>query len=321
MRKTNFRKLQELLPGFKKNILLKNYTTFRIGGPAQYFFIAKTKKDLIKAISTAKKFKIPFFIIGGGSNTLVSDKGFKGMVIKIQFKNFKIKNSKIFTEAGAFLSFLLGKSAEEGLTGLEWAAGIPGTIGGAIRGNAGAFGGEIKDVVKEVEALDIQKLRIKKIKKRDCQFGYRESRFKKEKNLIILSATLKLEKGNQRRINERIKEILAYRKKKHPQRPSAGSIFQNVEVKKLKKNFFKKFPKTKKIIKENILPAAFLINQCRLVGKKIGKTQISEKHPNFIINLNNGQAKDVKRLINLVKKKVKNKFGIILEEEIQYLGF
>lgn len=321
MRKINFKQLQKLLPSLKRNVLLKNYTTFKIGGMARYFFIVRKKEDIIKAVKVAQEFKIPFFILGGGSNLLVSDTGFKGMVIKIQLKSFETKDSKIFTEAGTPLSLLVKKSMKKNLTGLEWAAGIPGTIGGAIRGNAGAFRGEMKDVVKEVEALDLKTLKIKEIKNQNCQFGYRTSFFKKKKIFIILSAILMLKKGSKKKINKKIKEYLIYRKKRHPQKPSAGSIFKNVELTTLKKNFFRKFPEAKRVIKEKILPAAFLIHQCQLTGKKLGKAQISKDHPNFIINLKGARAKDVKKLINLTKKKVKNKFGITLEEEIQHLGF
>ena len=262
---------------FRKNILLKKYTTFKIGGPVKYFFEAKTKKDLIEAIKAAKKLKLSFFILGGGSNLLVSDKGFNGLVIKF----------------GEPLSDLV-------LKGLEWASGVPGTVQGAIHGNAGAFGKSMADNVKSVEVLNLNDLKIKKLNNKDCKFGYRDSIFKKQKNLIILSAEMELKKSNKKEIEKKAKEYLKYKKETQPLSFfSAGSIFKNP------KNF----------------SAAKLVGECGLKGKKIGKAQISKKHANFIVNLGDAQAEDVKKLINLAKKEVKKKNGIKLKEEIQYLGF
>jgi len=268
---------------------LKKYTTFKIGGPAKYFFVAKNKKDLIKAIKVAKKLKLPFFILGGGSNLLVSDKGFNGLVIKY----------------GQPLSLYVSK-------GLEWAAGLPGTIQGAVYGNAGAFQKSMKDVVKEVEVFDTKTGKVQIFKNKDCKFSYRNSIFRKKKNLIILSVKIKSKKSNPKKI----KQYLDYRKKTQPLNfPSAGSVFKNPvaflagELDKEDKSSFSAFA------------AARLIEECELKGKRVGNVKISEKHANFIVNLGRGKAEDVKKLINLAKKKVKNKFGINLEEEIQFLGF
>jgi len=293
--------MNKLLPGIRKNILLKNYTTFKIGGPAQYFFIAKTKKDIVLSIKLAKKLKLPFFILGGGSNLLVSDKGFKGLVIKIQNTKYKIQNTKIHAEAGTPLAQLVNASVRSGLTGLEWAIGIPGTIGGAIYGNAGWPSNKknISSVVESVKVLQVSssKSQVASYRNEDCQFGYRESVFKKNKNLVILSTVLKFKKRNKEHIKREIFEILNKRKNKIPIGFSAGSVFKN----------------------PSDFPAGELIEKCGLKGKMIGNAEISEKHANFIINLGDAKAKDVKKLINLAKKSVKNKFGIILKEEIQYL--
>jgi len=312
-------KIEKKLPGVKKNILLKNYTTFLIGGPAKYFFQAKTKRDLILAVKIAKKFRLPFFVLGGGSNLLVSDKGFKGLVIKIQNSKFEILNgarrrregggrvsSKIFTEAGTLLGHLVNATTRVGLTGLEWAVGIPGTVGGAVRGNAGAFRKSMKDIIKTVEAFDTKTGKIKILKNKDCKFGYRDSIFKKNKNLIILSAVLQLKKGRhppatrKKKIKNKIKKNLKQRKETQPLNfPSAGSIFQNPPG----------------------FSAGELIEKCGLKGKRIGNVKIFEKHANFIVNLGGGKGKDVMGLIKIIKNKVKNKFGIVLEEEVQFLGF
>lgn len=293
--------IEKILPGVKKNIPLKNYTTFRIGGKTKYFFEARTKEDLILAIEAAKKINLPFFVLGGGSNLLVSDKGFKGLVIKMQNTKYKIKDAKIYTEAGMSLVRLLNVSVKFGLSGLEWAMGIPGTIGGAIYGNAG-WPSNKKNISSIVESVDVLKLTTNNLqlityKNKDCQFDYRSSIFKKNKNLIILGASLKLRKGDKKKIKEELNNIIKKRNEKIPFGFSAGSVFENPFG----------------------FSAGELIEKCGLKGKKIGKIKISEKHANFIINAGNGKSKDVEKMINLAKKSVKNKFGVILEEEIQYL--
>jgi UDP-N-acetylmuramate dehydrogenase len=287
----------------ERNVLLSKYTTFRIGGRAKYFFKARNKKELISAIKFAKSKRLPFFVLGGGSNLLVSDKGFRGVVIKIQITNYKFQtNSKsqitgISVGAGLSLSKLVQLAAEKGLSGLEWAVGIPGTVGGAVYGNAGAFKKSMKDITKTVTVLE-GGFKIKKYKNKDCRFGYRDSVFKHNKNLIIISTELKLKKGEKKEIQKKIKENLEYKKRVQPLNyASAGSIFKNPH------NF----------------SAGELIEKCGLKGKKIGGAKISEKHANFIVNLKKAKAKDVKNLINLIKKEVKKKFKINLEEEIRFL--
>jgi len=286
---------------FQKNVSLKNYTTFKIGGRAKYFCTIGTKEELIEATKFAKKLKLPIFILGGGSNLLVSGERFNGVVVRIENSAFDILNSKITVGAGLLLAKLLNISAKNGLAGLEWAVGIPGTVGGAIYGNAGSFGKSMKDVVKEVEVLDIKNLDFKIYNLKDCKFSYRESAFKKKKNLIIVSAVLELRKGKKKQIENKIKEYLEYKKQTQPLNfPSAGSIFKN--------------PKS---FSSSILTAARLIEECGLKGKKAGDAKISEKHANFIVNLGRATAKDVKKLINLAKKSVKKKFKVVLEEEVQ----
>ena len=296
------KKFKKLLAGVKKNVSLKNYNTFSIGGKAKYFFITKSKDELVSAILVAKKLKLPLFILGNGSNLLVSDRGFKGIVIKIQNSKFKIQNKnlkfKITCDAGVTLTKLISECLKIGATGLEWTAGIPGTLGGAIYGNAGAFGKSIGDNVIEVEVLDIRDLRFKIYDLKKCKFGYRDSIFKKKKDLIILSAEIKLEKGDKKEIRDKIKEYLDYRKKNQPLNfPSIGSIFKNP------KNF----------------SVGELIEKCGLKRRRIGDVKISEKHANFIVNLGKGKAKEVRKLITLIKKKVKERFGITWEEEIEIL--
>ena len=283
----------------RENILLKDYTTFKIGGPAKYFVSAKNEKEIGEAVKWAKNNNLPFFILGGGSNLLVADGGYNGLVIKILNTKYKILNTEISVGAGIGLAKLLSVAADAGLSGLEWSSGIPGaTLGGAIRGNAGAFETGIRDIVKKVEVFDAKDLRFKIYDLSDCQFGYRESIFKKNHNLIIFSAELEFKKGDKNKIKEKIKEILSHRMSKHPKFPSAGSIFKNFEN----------------------VRARDLIEKARLKGKRIGRAQISDQHANFIVNLGGASCKDVLGLMDLAKKEVKEKFNLELEEEIHYLS-
>jgi len=256
----------------KENISLAQYTTFKIGGPARYFFVAKTTDDLVKAVKFAESKNLPFFILGGGSNLLVSDKGFAGLVIAAENKQLTINNNKIIAEAGVNLSHLVRESSQAGLTGLEWAINIPGTIGGAVKCQASAFGQSISKIVKEIKKLD----------------------------KIILSVELVLKKGDKKKSQQLIKEYFKKRKDSQPlDYPSAGCIFKNPAG---------QF-------------AGQLIEECGLKGKQVGQAMVSQKHANFIINLGNAQARDVRKLIQLIKKSVNKDFKINLEEEIEYLGF
>lgn len=323
-------KIKEEFPGIKENVFLAPYTTFKIGGRARYFFIVKEKKDLIEALQIVKQLKLPFFILGRGSNILVSDEGYRGLVIKCQMSNVKFQKNKIYSEAGTELKNLVRLSLEKSLAGLEWAAGIPGTIGGAIYGDTAAFGFSIADAIKSVEILDSKTLKIKNLSLKDCNFFNKESIFKNNKNLTILSVVLKLKKGNKKEIQKKIKEYLNHRKKTQPLNfSSAGCIFKNIELADLpeyKKCHYKYSDNKSLIIQGEFvpvsagkIPAGYLIEKCGLKGKKIGGAQISEKHANFIVNLKEARAKDILKLINLIKQKVKRKFGIILKEEIQII--
>ena len=287
----------------KQGEWLNQHTTFAIGGPADLFYEAKTTKELIKAVKLAKKFKIPYFIFGGGSKLLVADKGFRGLVIRVQSSPsetgqapFKVQNEKIIAEAGVSLANLVTAAAKHSLSGLEFAVGIPGTIGGAVRGNAGAWQESVGDKVLRVKVLT-KEGRVKWIGVQDCQFGYRQSRFKKSGE-IILEVELELKKRNPEEIKKKMVVNLEKRKRQ-PREPSVGSIFVN--------------PKPDS--------AGYLIEACGLKGKKIGDAQISPQHANFIVNLGKATAEDVVQLIKLAKKAVRKKFGIGLKEEICLLGF
>jgi UDP-N-acetylmuramate dehydrogenase len=304
-----------------ENVKLAPYTTFKIGGAADFFVEAEDERDILEALDFAQKKNLPVFVLGGGSNILVSDKGFEGLVIKISNFKFQISNLRIICDSGCQLSTIVNESVRAGLAGLEWAAGIPGTIGGAVRGNAGAYGGTMAEVVESISVLDGKDLRFKAYNLRKCKFEYRNSIFKQNPNLIILSVKLKLKKGDKAKSQERIKEILAKRKEKQPMDfPSPGSFFKNPVVK--NKKLIREFEiDTGQKIKDKKIPAPYLIERAELKGKKIGGAMVSEKHANFIVNTGKATADNVLTLVAMAKTRVRNKYGIQLEEEVQYVGF
>ncbi len=309
--------LKELGNKIQENIALANYTSFKIGGLSKYFFIAKNNNEIIKAVITAKKLNLKFFILGNGSNVLISDNGFNGLVIKAENTKCQLKNNNIIcAEAGALLYNILQFAINNSLTGLEWAIGIPGTIAGAVRGNAGAYGNEISNLVKKVKALNKDSQIIDFDNKRCC-FNYRESIFKKDKNLIILEVELKLTNGDKNKIKEKVQKILEQRKTKIPDLPNAGSIFKNVPINRLSKLVIdNEMP-----IINNKVPAAWFIEKLGLKGFEVGDAKVSEKHANIIINNGNATAEQVIELISLIKTRIRDKLGIQLEEEVQYIGF
>ena len=307
----------------QKNIILAPLTSFNIGGPAKYFVETKSATDICEALEFAAEKKLDYFILGGGSNVLVSDKGFDGLVIKIKSENINVNKEEQFieTEAGLNLATLVKEAAENGLSGLEWAAGIPGTIGGALRGNARAFGGDMASVVENVVALDTKDMQIKTFSNSQCEFSYWGSIFKKDPNLIVVAAKIKMQAGNKEKIMQKNREIINKRISSQPQgSPSAGSFFLNpvVDNEKLRKEFE---TDTGTKCQENKIPAGWLIDQIGLRGKKIGGAMISEKHGNFLVNAGGATAEDVIMLSSLVKENIRQKFNIQLESEVRLVGF
>ena len=313
-------KLQQRLEGIKENVPLAQFTTFRIGGPARYFYIAKNNEDIVKTVQVALELNIPYFILGAGSNILVSDKGFEGMVIKMQNAECRMKNDIVVAGAGVSNAILAKATVDAGLTGMEWAVGVPGTIGGSVRGNAGCFGSEMKNVVKVVKVLEVKGSTIHDLRytNAQCEFKYRDSIFKHNKNLIILEVELKLQKGDQAEGDQKIKEILKKRSASQPKGLSSGCIFKNTDLHGGLRTYT---DLPEEFIKRGQVPTGWIVEQCGLKGKKIGGAQISLEHGNFIINTGNATAEDVIILISLIKEKARNHFGIQLEEEIQLVGF
>ena len=303
---------------FKENVSLSEFSSYKIGGPARYFFEAKNADELKKAVEEAKKRNLEFLVLGGGTNFLIGDEGYPGLVLKPSIDFMEINGEEVSAGAGTLMHDLVAFSAERGLSGLEWAGGLPGTVGGAIRGNAGAFGGEIKDSVKKVKSLNTSTLEEIERNAPDCDFGYRQSIFKNQPNKeIIISAVFSLMKGESEKIKTSVNEKISYRKERHPmEHPNAGSIFKNVDVKKIPENQIARFKKSIKTDPCPVVPPAYIISEAGLKGLSCGGAMVSPKHPNFIVNVSDAKSSDVRNLINIAKTEVKNKFGIDLEEEI-----
>mgnify|MGYP002568870850 FL=1 len=280
---------------------MAKHTSFKIGGPADVFIKVDNIEELKETLDLSKQNQIPLTIIGNGSNLLVTDKGIRGITAKLNLKDIEIKkeNNKqiIKVEAGVPVGLLAQKLLKEEITGFEELSGIPGTIGGAVIMNAGAHGKELKDILKKVTAMDYNG-NIHEFTNEECLFSYRNSRFQKEK-YIILQATLELEKGNSTEIKEKMDEYMQFRKEKQPiEYPNAGSTFKRGED----------------------FVTAKLIDEAGLKGYKVGGAQVSEKHAGFIVNVDNATAKDVIELTDYIKEKIEEKFGKKINLEIQIIG-
>lgn len=288
------------IPETKDNEPMAGHTSFRIGGPARLYTVAPSSDALIQAVQTAQEIGIPFYVYGGGSNLLVSDDGYQGVLIQAANRSLTIEGNVVHAEAGAVTALVARKSVEAGLTGFEWAIGVPGTIGGALYGNAGCYGGEMKDVVKSVEAYRLKDGERVRLSNADCRFGYRESFFKREPHLI-LSGELELAPSPDPKASKaRMEEIIQTRKEKQPLgQSSCGSVFKNPPGE----------------------SAGRLIDKLSLKGTRIGEIEVSAKHGNFFVNQGHARAQDVIALISLIKMKVRDELGIELMEEVQYLGF
>jgi len=317
------KQLQELNIKFLADEPLKNHTTFQIGGPAKYYVELSKTENLMKILKIAKENNLKYLFLGGGSNLLVSDNGFDGLIIKIKPEELKFDNTEVRANSGYILAGLIMKCLEKNLTGLEFAAGVPGTVGGAIKGNAGTYGEAVDKIVLSVEFID-ENLRLKTFSREECQFAYRHSIFKEYDEWLITSAVLKLEKGDMAASKKLIQERIGYRMQSQPYgNPSAGCAFKNIiyteEIaEKLKELGWEVSPKFKEYKK---IPTAYIIENLGLKGKTIGKAQISEKHANYIINLGGATADEVIQLISYIKQQVRDTLGIQLQEEIRYLGF
>ena len=278
---------------------MSKHTTFRIGGPADFYLCPHSTKEVQQAVQICKEENLPYFILGNGSNLLVSDKGYRGVIIQLwkNFSDISVKGCCITAKAGALLSKVAAEALEAGLTGMEFASGIPGTIGGAVFMNAGAYGGEMKDIIKEVKVLDDQG-EVRVLSNEEMKLGYRTS-IVKEKGYTVLSAVLELKKGEPSVIRETMEDLKNRRTSKQPlDMPSAGSTFKRPE------GYF----------------AGKLIMDAGMRGYRVGGAQVSEKHCGFVVNRGGATARDIRKLIQDVSGEVQRQFGVTLEPEVKMIG-
>ena len=295
---------------FRWNEPMSAHTTYQIGGPADLFVVAESKEQLVTAVGLARQLEMTPFVLGGGANLLVADAGIRGLVIfycgaRYSFRSdvdsvMEASEVLLWAEAGVAIKKVARDSVSRGLEGLEWAVDVPGTLGGAVVGNAGAYGGYICDSLREITVLeaDGSLLNMPAV---DIQFCYRSSKIKqqdREERPIVLSATLVLRPGDPNEIAARAAEYSQRRRERQPSGPSCGSVFKRTER----------------------FPAGFLVEQCGLKGVRRGKAQISPDHANFIVNLGGALAKDVKALSELAQQEVKARFDQELELEVELVG-
>lgn len=279
---------------------MSNHTTFRIGGPADLFAVPDTMEQAAAIVRICREQNYPFYVIGNGSNLLVSDEGYRGLILQLyrNFSEITVEGEEITVQAGAMLSVIAKKALAHSLTGFEFASGIPGTIGGAAVMNAGAYGGEMKDVLVEVTVLTKEN-EVKVIPVQELQLSYRHSVIP-QNEWIVLGAKLRLKKGEEAQIRARMEELKEQRVTKQPlEYPSAGSTFKRPE------GYF----------------AGKLIMDAGLRGYTVGGAQVAEKHCGFVVNRGGATAADVLQLMADVSDKVKEQFGVTLEPEVKMLGF
>ena len=301
MKQEFYEKLSKIVE--KEQILIeepmKKHTTFRIGGPAEYLILPQTTEEIADVVKLCRQEEIPWYIVGNGSNLLVADEGVRGVVIQLlrNFNQIQVEGCQIRMQAGAQNAAVAKRALDASLTGFEFAAGIPGTIGGAVVMNAGAYGGEMKDILKEVTVLD-QNGMIRTIPTEELELGYRTSIIAR-KGYVVLEAVIVLKTGDPKEIKAAMDDLKEKRVTKQPlEYPSAGSTFKRPE------GYF----------------AGKLIMDAGLRGFSVGGAQISEKHCGFVINKGNATAKDVTELMDETKKIVMEKFGVALEPEVKRLG-
>ncbi len=298
----------EVIRAFGPNVefekQLAPFTSYRTGGPAKYYLLAESADAISKAIKTAIALKLPYFVVGGGSNLLISDSGYDGLIIKVAVKGLEINgDGEIDCGAGESLQALVDFATENSLTGLEFAAGIWGSVGGAIYGNAGAYGGEIKDVLTHLTLID-QEGNVKEVSPDYCRFAYRDS-YLKVTHEVAVRAQFRLQKGEQGKIRAKVNEIIATRSARHPLDGTCGCFFKNIPDPK------EKFGK---------LPAGRLLEQVGAIGMTYGGAAVFEKHANMIVNTGNATSQDIRSLADILKQKVFDRFHILLEEEVIQLG-
>ena len=304
-----------------ENELLSKHTTFRVGGPAKYFITVKSLEELKEALAFADEKGEKYFILGGGSNLLFGDKGFPGVIIKIVFIDIEFKSDVMIVDSGVPLILAVKKSIAESFSGLENFAGIPGTVGGAVCGNAGAYGKSMSDVLLRAELLINNKVEI--VEASWFEFAYRYSKLKYWDGVgkpVILRSWFKLEKGDKEELENIVKETIEKRREKEPKGFCAGCAFKNIKgdlVSKLLEKINCTPEERERFAKFGAIPAAWFIEYTDLKCKKIGGSYIPLEHANYVMNDGTATAEDIITMLSFVKQQVRDKFGVQLEEEMQ----
>jgi UDP-N-acetylmuramate dehydrogenase len=299
-----------------ENVPLCRLTRFAIGGPAGILVDASAEQALAEAVQLARQEQARYALIGGGSNLIAADEGFSGVVLRYTAKHIKIDGPMVYVEAGAVLQELVDSTIAAGLKGLETMTGIPGWVGGAVYGNAGAYGHSIQERVESVRFFDGRAFR--EIGNPACEFRYRESIFKRRKDWIVTSATLRLEPADAAELQATAAQILKIRNEKYP--PSmrcAGSIFKNLIVAELPEAVRAQVPE--RVIREGKAPSAYFLEQVGAKGLENGPIRVADYHANLIYNSDGGTAGQVREIIEVLKSRVRERYALDLEEEVQYL--
>lgn len=304
---------------------LARHTVFRIGGPADVWVEPSSADELVTAVREAVERARPWVILGAGSNVLVADRGFRGTVIHPVGGSVRIRGTTVEADAAVAMAYVAAESLRCGLTGFEWAIGVPGSIGGSVRGNAGCFGREMKDVLERVRVCDAIRGALIELSNAECEFAYRQSLFKRRPELVVVSAALALHPGDPAIGRERLKEFTRHRAETQDiGSQSAGCIFKNVPWDRRgqdRERLADRFPELAPFVQKPNIPVGFLIDQVGLKGRRVGGAMISSRHGNFIVNTGQATAEEVLTLICIAKEYVHRHYGFLLEEEIQYVGF
>ncbi len=312
------------IPSVRFHESMARHTTFRLGGAARLYVIATSSELLVQAVDVAIELGIPWYVMGGGTNILVADTGFEGVVIQAANQGMSIEETVVTLESGMISALVARKTVEVGLTGFEWAVGLPGTMGGAVYGDAGCFGGEMRDSVASVDVYHIETRERRTLLVDACMFGYRESVFKHER-CVIVGCSLHLQRAkNLDEAKRKMNRFLGERKNKQPLgTSSAGCVFKNFiyQEKNVLSALCRDIAVPVEMLSAKSISAGWLIDQAGLKGHAVGGFEVSDRHGNFFLNKYQGKAEDVLALLSLVKRNITDRWGIVLEEEIQLLGF
>ena len=301
-----------------RDVPLSQYTRFGIGGPADFYIETPDPASFAQALAMVRASGMESVVIGGGTNLIVADEGFRGVCLKLVSDGIRARGLRVEVECGAVLQALVDFTVQRGLKGLETMTGIPGSVGAAIYGNAGAYGHSIQERVRVVRFLDGETVR--EFSNAECRFHYRESTFKSNKQWIILSAMLEMEAGDAAALQETADRILTTRNRKYPPTMKcAGSIFKNFLLSQLPPEVVAEIPGS--VVIEGKVPSAWFLEQVGAKGMKRGGIEVADYHANLIYNAGGGTARDLVAIVDELKRRVRERWEISLEEEVQYVGF